>query len=441
MEIKVVCLLLTLFISVLVFAVNGKFQECFGDIENGIYPTFVFDCVYLDEQIDHIQKFDEDIYASCTFGSLVAHIGEYYQPVKSQKINEIVFRNCRFPHLPHKFFKKLGDIDNVKLIGCGIETISAFEFPEGSVLKVLTMTYNEITKIPEYFFSSTVEKVKNIDFSHNQITEVERYAFKGVEHKLETINLAHNYIETLDLELFKNLTNLTELDLSHNLIQTFNADLQNCKHLKILNLANNKIVYFQYLQLNEGFSFNFFVPYLENLSEIYLQNNNLKDINGWMSLTTKILNITNNDFSCRFLERFVNNMPESVLLISNQITLKSGNQHDYHINCNNDGDRDASAEDYDLLESNDDQMHSSPLGPNNLKSKSSSTEFSSTESNSTEINLFSEQSREKNNMENIISKYFVNESVHFNKSNQHGNGLIQKIVNYFVFINSTVNFG
>ena len=117
---------------------------------------------------------------------------------------------------------------------------------------------------------------------------------------LKHLFLTHNNIKTLsNPSIFKELINLTELDLSYNEIEMIDSFLFqfNIKLLK-LNLKSNKITQIESNQFNG----------LTNLKELNLFNNSISLINsnGFNNSFSKllVLSITNDEFNYDSFKRF-----------------------------------------------------------------------------------------------------------------------------------------
>lgn len=124
--------LLVVLSNVFILLVCGKWFQC-----TKIGNNFIF--IYNGSEYTHVNLvdwMDKNVsYQDCEIDSLIAYVGTYPKPnVVSQKINRMEFHTCPFPHLPHTYFQKLGEIDEIVLNNCSVETIDSSEFPNGSVL-------------------------------------------------------------------------------------------------------------------------------------------------------------------------------------------------------------------------------------------------------------------------------------------------------------------
>lgn len=273
-------LLLIVFASV---AANENFLNCPNSYSDVSKMNITFDCANLEEDVVHSDFFDQNVEDnSCTYMTdFDAYYDQYREAYKSfTEAYQITFENCRFPYLPHTFFQRINKIFRINLEHSGVEAITYGKFADGSNLETLLMSFNELMELPGFLFSHTPQ-IQEIDFSHNRIRKIDENTFRGAAKKIKKINLAHNNINAIDRLLFSGLLELEDLDISHNIIEHFDADLSSLTQLEFLRLDNNKI-----MQLG--------CNVFANQLEIDLSVNELKEIdwncNSTSTLTLKIEN-------------------------------------------------------------------------------------------------------------------------------------------------------
>lgn len=86
--------------------------------------------------------------------------------------------------------------------------------------------------------------LKFFDVSNNNLTQLKDYLFADMR-SIEIIHLSRNAINTIQPFTFANLSNLLNLDLSNNRLQS-DAFLENIATLRTINLAHN---YFEHLDV------------------------------------------------------------------------------------------------------------------------------------------------------------------------------------------------
>lgn len=169
----------------------------------------------------------------------------------------------------------------------GIQTLSQDDFKGLGELKLLDLSQNELTEIPDGVFGM-LSKLKNLDLSSNHINHIQKDSFSGLV-QLERLYLYANRIQSIHLEAFKGLDMLLELklqgnqlgslpylqfprllllDLSYNNIPDLGpSDLQT-PHLEALKLASLGLT-----TVNEGL-----ITSLGNLHELDISMNQLTEI-------------------------------------------------------------------------------------------------------------------------------------------------------------------
>ncbi|KAL1456117.1 hypothetical protein WDU94_000869 [Cyamophila willieti] len=115
-------------------------------------------------------------------------------------------------------------------------------------LRKLNMRGNQVKRLNKAAFGSLpvvfdldMSNIKQFNLSHNQINEVRRYVL-GNFTSLHVLDLSYNEISNLhDSHVFKLPSNLTHLDLSHNLLSSVPLkEILNTTHLMEVNFEQNK---------------------------------------------------------------------------------------------------------------------------------------------------------------------------------------------------------
>lgn len=107
-------------------------------------------------------------------------------------------------------------------------------------LKILNVSYNEITNISKNTFPKLYE-LHTIDFSHNNITAIFNSVFQ-VLFSLRQLDLSHNHLESVKPSTFGVIPTLLELDLSYNrLNDVAKSGLSRLASTRKLSLRGNKL--------------------------------------------------------------------------------------------------------------------------------------------------------------------------------------------------------
>lgn len=226
----------------------------------------------------------------------------------------------RIVELNEYAFEGLVNLTHMNLAYNKINEIHPYSFIGLKRLYHLDLSHNAIPILKDRTFAN-LSKLNQLQLSYNQINQIESFAFADA-HSLLRLDLSHNNIT--DEQIFDNLYNLLHLDLSHNPINelgigTF-AKLIKLEHLDLghTNLTIIELGTFSYqrglisLDLSENnlktLDFGLFLPAFRYMESLYLDGNQLSDMNGFTNSLFPRLNslgITNNNFNCAYLKRFM----------------------------------------------------------------------------------------------------------------------------------------
>lgn len=164
-----------------------------------------------------------------------------------------------------------------------------------SALKYLNISHNAIADVNEI---GDLSNLSEFDVSHNAITNLSFGAFQNLVN-LAVLSLANNPIKVLDSNPFSRNRNLLHLDLSQTAL-TFikSGTFLTTQKLQTIDLSTNKF---------KKFNFNLFLPRLPELQILFLDGNELSDMNGFrrsLFPNLLILEIQNNAFNCSYLHQF-----------------------------------------------------------------------------------------------------------------------------------------
>ncbi|XP_054727146.1 protein toll-like [Anastrepha obliqua] len=220
-------------------------------------------------------------------------------------------------HLPNGVFKNQHKLEHLNLRKNNLRQLNKEVFRGVNTLTVLDLKSNEIESLEHDVFS-LLSNMTSLNLNRNRIHELPVGLFAANE-QLTVFKLKNNKVqlkslptglfanlpileavhiscglETLHMDLFKNSTKITSLNMNKNLLTTLPKNLlndqqkllsldlslnrlqslpdtlfQNTKHLRVLKLSHNQLV---------EISSELFSP-LSNLEHLYLNNNNLININ------------------------------------------------------------------------------------------------------------------------------------------------------------------
>lgn len=168
-------------------------------------------------------------------------------------------------------------------------------------LRVLSLYNNSLTNI-----SDILEHCSNLDelnLSDNDIGELSGNAFVEMRHLKQLFLRKTNLTKVEPQTTLSHLENLTVIDLSDNLLETFD----------------------------------FASIYYENLTHFYLRNNSLSELSNWSAVNFPSLiwfDISNNNFTCSYLRKLMNQIPERIELQPDSDYHSSTNTQNINgINC------------------------------------------------------------------------------------------------------------
>ena len=207
--------------------------------------------------------------------------------------NFMAFRNAR---LPEKLLHPLRHLTDLYLDHCNLLSIPTKAFQNLNYLRKLSLKSNLIScnqgSSCSFLRGSILRRLKYLDLSNNRLCNfVGSISFSDrVFPVLEFLDLKYNNLVRVDASMFRGLSRLLQLDLSHNaflddiapnaflqlpLLTTLN--LESCKHLsrlrqgvfnglsslRVLNLRESSLIHVHHSALNE----------LSQLEELYLRKN------------------------------------------------------------------------------------------------------------------------------------------------------------------------
>jgi Leucine Rich Repeat len=111
-------------------------------------------------------------------------------------------------------------------------------------LEHLNLSHNQL-EIANMAFYEKTKKLRKLDLSNNQIATIPYYVTyeNFINHSLELLNLGHNHLKFIDFGRLPNFTNLKEMDLRNNQLESLIiADLaQRFPKLKEINIIDHRL--------------------------------------------------------------------------------------------------------------------------------------------------------------------------------------------------------
>ncbi|CAL1267963.1 unnamed protein product [Larinioides sclopetarius] len=271
---------------------------------------------------------------------------------KISNLSESPFPKLQILHLSHNDIRSYVTFvshccPQVQILALDHNIISIIEgesFSQMQSLRILDLSYNRITSLPDNAFTGTklerlnisqnfltivpmtaIGPVKNslkfLDISSNRITNLLPGVF-ATPNKIKALNLSSNQITTLHELSFRGLNHLLELDLSHNELKSSfkEISLKYATHLRSLNARNCSLMSLPtlvlpnllMLSLKDNFFYNIsnhVLKYSSQLASLDLAGNFLKDIPShlWRKIKKlRELDVSNNPISSLRVNSFAN---------------------------------------------------------------------------------------------------------------------------------------
>lgn len=201
------------------------------------------------------------------------------------QLSELVLRDSMIPRIPRSLLAQAPTLRAFFMHNCGLQRLTAFDFPTGHPLRTLVLQANRISDVPEKVFV-TLYALQELQLGRNMIHMVHKYAFAGLEH-LRYLDLQQNDIRELPATLFDELVNLEHIDLSSNNIQRIDANTfaRNTKLQTVLLGDNgfatfepNALEHLSHLHLLDISSSNVKMLRLQSVDTLLVQGGALEDI-------------------------------------------------------------------------------------------------------------------------------------------------------------------
>ncbi|KAB0792398.1 hypothetical protein PPYR_14357 [Photinus pyralis] len=230
------------------------------------------------------------------------NIEELQEIIVKTKV-KLTITNSNLSNITSKFFKNIINTKEL-IINSSAIPLSGKLFTHLDRLDVLILNNNSMEELPQGFFDGP-QNLRVLKLSYNGLGRLPNNTFTEIH--LQELDLSHNRF--VDLSLPCELQQLTYLDLSHNQI----ANLRNLSPpctplLKVLDLSHNRLVdlnplrelrYLQKIDLSHNLleDIGDGVTDLENLKQVNLAGNLLRNVNFRNSSSITVLNLANNSLT------------------------------------------------------------------------------------------------------------------------------------------------
>lgn len=256
-------------------------------------------CQYLEEL--YLQNNHIEILSDTCFNNLknLKKLVIRNNNIPSINMSLAIMTELTFIDISYNRIKQLYGYELIRLISLkhlnmshnDIEAIDHNTFAQVVNLRVLDLSYNKIYSIlaKDLFVNNHV--LSYVDFYQNNVTTLDPMVFRN--NNLQFINVENNNITgEIASDTFRGLSNITELNITNQQITAIkNNAFSDMKNLKHLNLSCNVIKIIENssfvntsslivldLSRNQIESLNFMKSFTSNLTEAYLNNNNISSL-------------------------------------------------------------------------------------------------------------------------------------------------------------------
>lgn len=266
------------------------------------------------------------------------------------KLSEVDYSFNKISHIDKDAFDGDSVIKKFNLSHNHINTLPPNVFGDLSEMEILDLSFNIIENVQSNSFVN-LSKLITLDLSFSTIGNLQSNSFVNL-YELKTLDLSFNRIVGLFSNTFTNLSNLDTLDLSFNRITNLqNSSVTELSNLQFLLLSHNNLTNIEmgtfsenkklsFLDLSHNFITNmdFRTSRLEHLETLHINENQLRELNGFKNLLLPSLNsfaISGNKFNCSYLQKFLDlfEYHSSLSALHSTGTLADHEENVHGVNC------------------------------------------------------------------------------------------------------------
>lgn len=283
--------------------------------------------------VSHL-TYDTDTPSKCELQNISSFVNfnEYLEGLGGA----VSYNKGSYPHPSNQVTKQLLSFTIMSLINITTEKIPPLLFQKFPNLKNFIAENVKLQNVSLEHLQYAVN-LKALDLSHNQIKVLENMIFLHAQ-ALEHIDLSHNEISWIHDNVFERIgKNLTEIDLSFNMLVTIQEDslqmIFALPQIKNVSLQNNKLI--EIVPSNKTFEAH------NSTINLNLQNNQLSDVK-FLSIKVDELQLQNNSIGSLTLQGFVenlqvdNNKLKELFIKSETVTVIADHNEINAVKCEND---------------------------------------------------------------------------------------------------------
>ncbi|KAF5272203.1 hypothetical protein FQA39_LY01285 [Lamprigera yunnana] len=225
--------------------------------------------------------------------------------LESEHIAKLFLDNLQIHLIEEGAFLSLNCVVTLDLKRNHIETILRDTFDGLQYLHYLDLSYNELSEIPDNVFHFIVQ-LKTLNISNNNLRVLHPNSFYNLI-LLEELDISYNDLYKINPVTFQYFNNLINLQLGSNDFEYLDLEKwNNLSSLKILNISGNNL---------KSVDFLYHFSFASNLTELYLNDNNLTQLNSF-ALRKHVpalerINISKNPWLCADLIKILSALKDS----------------------------------------------------------------------------------------------------------------------------------
>lgn len=182
-----------------------------------------------------------------------------------RKLRLLDLSNNKLTNLDRQDFNELTNLETLRVANNLLTTLPRSIFSRNAKLYNLDLSFNKLEDIDTYLFKS-VRFLKDLNMSGNLIKEITKNTFSPTT-RIKRINMSQNLLQALAPETFKQLEWLENIDLSHNQIVNISNDAFNRIYSVEVDLSFNKLTRIFYYAFHE----------VSNITKLDLSHNLIND--------------------------------------------------------------------------------------------------------------------------------------------------------------------
>jgi Leucine-rich repeat (LRR) protein len=213
--------------------------------------------------VGHDFSHNEITEVSLILGGTPCFVNYSHNKIRTVNLNMVYNGNCLY-RKNYLIFSH-NQISNFSLEISEVSKMYGWQSP----YKLLDLSHNKLTEIPEAIVHTKDMQVTDVNLSHNNIKKVTLK--KPPNEIIEKLDLSNNQIEEICLDDFVEFKRLKQLSLAHNKISKIvvKDDPKQYGNLESLDLSNNLLKIFSFVDL----------PY-NSLGKLDVSHNQIKDVFG-----------------------------------------------------------------------------------------------------------------------------------------------------------------